>query len=199
MPASTTKKKAAVSGRKSPPPGTPASQTPEPLLGRSKTEIDQLMGSSLLAKGVLGIGGETEKAYQYDAGDFSLIIGFLDGIARYMAVTRSRGPLTPLSPAEMASALSLNAPATTWKKEVATVEYKKPSKSKKTERRTSRPTPPTTYFTHVTSDSKDKKRVVREMLGWTPGGQPYAFFYLPNLPGSFPVMPSEWGVQAALG
>jgi len=140
-----------------------------------------------------------DKAYQYGLGDFRLVVGYFDGLARYMAAHRARGPLVPLSPAELAAVLALNAPASQWEITLEEEPARKSGKSKKDSRRSAKGNPPTRYFTHVEKDPKEKNKVIREIFGWMPGDEPYAFFYLPSLGGSTPILPSEWGVQAALG
>ncbi len=164
------------------------------LLGSTKTEIDRLLGKSVMAPSVLGLRGE--KAWSYTQGDFEIVIGFLNDLARYSAVKRRRGPNTEFSPPELAGALSLNAPASLW-----TVETPEAPKKPAAQPRRKAATEPRfpSYFSYVEKDPKLKEKVIREVRGWMPGGKPYAFFFLPALNGELPLLVSEWGVAQALG
>lgn len=164
------------------------------LVGSTKAELDRLLGKPVMARTVLGLPGE--KAWSYPWGDFEIVVGFLNELARYNAVKRRRGPNTPLSPAELAGALALNAPASLWSMEVPEAPAKKtpePRRKMKVEE------PPTTYFSYVEKDPRVKEKMLRELQGWMPGNQPYAFFYQPALDGQPPLLVSEWGVNQALG
>lgn len=163
------------------------------LLGSSKAELDRLLGKPVMARNVVGLPGE--KAYLYRQGDFDIIVGFLRDVARYQAVVRTRGPQRALSPAELAGALALNAPASLWTTEIPSAPAKKTTPSR---RKSQIEAPPTTYFSYVEADPKVKGKVVRELRGWMPGTSPYAFFYLPAMDGEPPLLVSEWGVQQAL-
>ena len=164
------------------------------LLGSTKAELDRLLGKPVMARNVLGLPGE--KSWSYAQGDFEIVVGFLNDIARYTAVKRRRGPNTQLSPAELAGVLSLNAPASLWTVETPETP-KKPSAPARRKTATEPRVP--TYFSHVEKDPKVKEKVIREVRGWMPGGKPYAFFYLPALDGQPPLLVSEWGVDQALG
>lgn len=163
------------------------------LLGSKKSAIDALFGKPLMAKSLFGLPGE--KAWAYPWGDFEIVVGFLNDLARYTAVKRRRGPNTPLSPAELSGALALDAPASLW-----TVETPEtPTKKTADPRRKSRIEPrPTTYLSYVEKDGKAKDRILREIRGWMPGTEPYVFSYLPSLDGQPPLLVSEWGVAQAL-
>lgn len=163
------------------------------LLGSPKADLDKLFGKPVMARNILGLPGE--KAGTYSWGDFEIIVGFLNDLARYVAVKRRRGPNSPLTPAELAGALSLHAPASTWTIEIPDAPAKKTPEPR---RRTKIETPPTTYLSYVEKDPKAKDKVVREIRGWMPGNKPFAFFYLPALEGKPPVLASEWGVNQAL-
>ncbi len=164
------------------------------LLGSTKAELDRLLGKPVMAQNVLALPGE--KACSYPWGDFEVVVGFLNDLARYNAVKRRRGPNTPLSPAELAGALALNAPASLWSVEVPEVPVKK---SPEPRRKTKVEEKPAAYFSYVEKDPKVKEKVVRELRGWMPGNQPYAFFYQPSFDGQPPLLVSEWGVHQALG
>lgn len=164
------------------------------LLGSPKSEVDRLLGKSLLARNILGLSGE--KAWTYTQGDFEIIVGCLNDIARYCAIKRRKGPNTELSPAELDGALALNAPAGLWTKEIP----KAPKPRANPPRRKPATEPHfTTYLSYIERDPKAKDRILREIRGWMPGGKPYAFFFLPAWEGQPPVLASEWGVNQALG
>jgi len=164
------------------------------LLGSTKAELDRLLGKPVMARNVLGLPGE--KAWSYARGDFEIIVGFLNGVARYCAVKRRRGPNTALTAAELGGALALNAPASLWTIETPDVPVKKMQEPR---RKTKIETPPASYFTYVEKDPKVKDKVLHEIHGWMPGGKPYAFFTLPTLDGQPPLLVSEWGVHQTLG
>lgn len=164
------------------------------LLGSSKSEVDRLLGRPVMARSVLGLKGE--KAWAYGQGDFEILVGYLNDIARYCAMKRRRGPNTELTPAELAGALAFNAPASLWTIEIPDAP-KKPATPPR--RKPATESHPTSYLAYVERDPKAKDRVLREIRGWMPGGKPYAFFFLPALDGQPPILPSEWGVRQALG
>jgi hypothetical protein len=147
-----------------------------------------------MARNVFGLPGE--KAFSYSQGDFRIVVGFLNSLARYAAVVRDRGPNTKLTPAEIAGALALNAPPRLWN--IETPDAPKKS-SKPPRRKTATPPSPTTYFSYVEKSPKKTNLGTSEIHGWMPGTEPYAFFYLPHLDGQSPLLVSEWGVQQALG
>jgi hypothetical protein len=164
------------------------------ILGSTKTEVDRLLGRPTLGRGLTGAPGE--KTWAYAQGDFEILVGYLNAIARTMAVVRRRGPNTPLTAAELSGALALNAPASLWALEVPDAPAKKTPEPRRKPRIA---TSPTTYLSYVEKDPKAKDRVLREVRGWMPGTEPYVFFFLPSLDGQPPVLPSEWGVQQAIG
>lgn len=164
------------------------------LLGSTKAELDKLLGKPVMARNVFGRPGE--KAFSYSQGDFRVVVGFLHDIARYVAVLRDGGPNTSFSPAELAGALSLNAPASLWTIDVPDAPKKAPPPSR---RKSATPPRPTTYLTYVEPSTKKSDPVGTEIHGWMPGKEPYVFFYLPQLEGQPPLLVSEWGVQQALG
>lgn len=174
------------------------------MLGSTKAEVDRLLGTPLMAKNLLGLTHAGEKAYRYRQGSFDVVVGFLGGIARYMAVVRARGPQVPLSPSELSAALALNAPASEWVMEASPTPPKKTasstsaSKSSKSAVKGGRPVS-SVYLSHIERDPKAKDRVLREMFGWASASSPYAFFHLPALSGQPPVLPDEWAVHQALG
>ena len=58
-----------------------------------------------MARGLLGMTAQGEKAYGYPQPGDDIVVGFFDDVARYLAVIRSKGPMTGFSPAEMSSIL----------------------------------------------------------------------------------------------
>lgn len=169
------------------------------LLGSTKEEIDRLLGKPIMHPNLLGLNHAKEKTFAYPQGAFDVVVGYFGDVARTMAVVRKKGPLVPLTPAELSSALALNAPATLWTIETAAIPTPKPrtSKTKQTPAK-SKPRGPTTYFSYVERDPKIKDKVTRELFGFMPGNAPYAFFYLPVLEGHPHVLPSEWAVDNKL-
>lgn len=169
------------------------------LLGSNKSEVDRLLGKPVMARNVLGLGPTGEKAYLYPQGDFDVLVGFFGDIARYMAVSRKKGPQVALSPAEVSSALALNAPAALWTIEQA--DPPPPAKAVKGKKTPVKifPKGPTAYFAYAERDPKIKDTVTREIFGFAPANAPYAFFYLPVLANHPPILPSEWGVDQKLG
>lgn len=164
------------------------------LLGSTKTELDRLLGKPVMARNLFSLPGE--KAFSYPQGDFRVVVGFLQDLARYAAVVRDGGPNKSFTPAELAGALALNAPASLW-----TIET--PDAPKKaapaTRRKSATPPEPTSYFTYVEPSTKKNSPVQTEIHGWMPSGEPYAFFYLPHLDDQPPLLVSEWGVHQGLG
>jgi hypothetical protein len=164
------------------------------LLGSTKPEIDRLLGKPLMARNVFGLTGE--KAFKYRQGDFDVVVGYLNDIARYCATVRQGGPVKELSPSELSIVLSLNAPAALWTIEVSEAPAKTSAKGKAV--RTTQPLR-TTYLSYVERDPKLKDKVLREIHGWMPARKGYAFFCLPAMEGHPPLLASEWAVNQALG
>ena len=164
------------------------------LLGSTKPETDRFLGKPVMARNIFGLPGE--KAFKYRQGDFDVVVGFLNDLARYCASVRRSGPLKELSPPELSMVLSLNAPAALWSLEVSAAPAKITSKGKST-----RGTQPlrTTYLRYVERDPNIKEKVVCEIVGWMPARKAYAFFCLPALEGQAPLLATEWAVNQALG
>jgi hypothetical protein len=171
------------------------------ILGAKKPEVDRLLGKPVLSPNLLGLNHSGEKAFAYPQGAFEIVVGYLNDIARYVALVRKRGPMVALTPSELSAALTLNAPAALWTLETPSAPAPKPttSKSKKTPSKIKTGAGPTTYLTYTERDPKVKDRVTKELFGWVPGASPYAFFYLPNLEGQLPIIPSEWALDQKLG
>jgi hypothetical protein len=167
------------------------------LLTSNKSDIDRLLGKPLMSRNIFGLAGE--RAFKYRQGDFDIVVGFLNEVARYCASVRRSGPLKELSPSELAIVLSLNAPAALWTVEMSEA----PAKAARTTARgrAAKSTPPlrTTYLRYVERDPKIKDKVLFEIQGWMPARKAYAFFCLPAMDGQPPLLASEWAVNQALG
>ncbi|HEY5743389.1 MAG TPA: hypothetical protein VIS99_12700 [Terrimicrobiaceae bacterium] len=162
------------------------------LLGSKKTDIDQLLGQPLMARNVVGLVGE--KAFKYRQGDFDIVVGYLNELARYCAAVRRSGPVRELSSSELSVVLSLNAPAALWTVEVPESAVKTTTKGKPR----STPSQQTTRLQYVGRDPKVKEKVLCEIYGWMPARKGYAFFCLPAMDGQPPLLASEWAVNQAL-
>ena len=143
---------------------------------------------------VLGL-NKAEEARQHDFGACTLIVGYINGIARYLAVLKKSGPLTPFSIGELEGVMNLVAPSSLWKETTAAKEPEavRPANSR---RRTTKPSRPTRHFRYVEKEPKSET-VKFEVLAWLPGEKPYAFCYIPA--GTPPIFATEYQVQAALG
>jgi len=142
-----------------------------------------------MARGLLGMTAQGEKAYAYPQAGDDIVVGFFDDVARYLAVIRERGPKSGFSPAEMSSILALNAPADRWQAE--TVAPAAPAKSSKAPRKTVSPAPPSTYYSLSENGS--------QIVGWQPGDKPFVFFLLPSYPGQQHILLNEWQIERAVG
>jgi hypothetical protein len=69
------------------------------LLRATKPETDRFLGKPLMARNIFGLPGE--KAFKYRQGDFDVVVGFLNDIARYCASVRRSGPLKEFSSPEL--------------------------------------------------------------------------------------------------
>ena len=165
------------------------------LLGSTKPEIDRFLGKPVMARNIFGLTGE--RAFKYRQGDFDVVVGFLNDLARYCASVRRSGPLKELSPAELSMVLSLNAPAALWSVEVSEAPAKSASKGRST-KAASQPLR-TTYLRYVERDPNIKEKIVCEIVGWMPARKAYAFFCLPARDGQPPLLATEWAVNQALG
>ena len=140
-----------------------------------------------MARGLLGMTAQGEKAYSYPQAGDDIVVGFFDDVARYLAVIRTKGPKTGFSPGEMSSILALNGPPDSWNSETATTASK-PSKPAK------KAVPSETPATYYSLSEKD-----RQIIGWQPGDKPFVFFLLPSYPDQPHILLNEWQVERAIG
>ena len=172
------------------------------LLGSDKASIDRRLGKPVMAQNVLGMAHAGEKAWLYRHGAFEIIIGYFNDIARYLVVRRTSGPRVPLAPSELAAALAINAPASLWVIEQGAIpeppRTAAESRRKKTPAKLN-PAGPTTYFTYVENNGGPKGAVTRELFGFMPSDEAFAFFSLPVLEDQPPLISSEWEVRQKLG
>ena len=161
------------------------------VLGSNKQTVDALLGGPVMARGLLGMTAQGEKAYAYPQPGDDITVGFFDDVARYLAVVRTDGPMTGFSPAEMSSILALNGPPDLWKSEQAAATA---STARATTKPVKKPVPdgqPTTYYSLSDKD--------RQIIGWQPGDKPFVFFLLPSYPGQPSILLNEWQVARAIG
>ena len=159
------------------------------LLGANKASVEALLGRPVMARSLLGMTAQGEKACAYPQAGDDVIVGFFDDVARYLAVVRKRGPRTGFSPAEMASILALNGAPADWKAEKPVRTQAKTSQAAK---KTAPPDQnPTTYFSLSGND--------RHVIGWQPGDKPFVFFLLPAYPGQPHLLLNEWQIARAIG
>ena len=157
------------------------------VLGSSKRTVDAMLGSPVMARDLLGMSAQGEKAYSYPQAGDDIVVGFFDDVARYLAVIRSKGPKTGFSPGEMSSILALNGPPDSWKSEqvTASATVAKPAK---------KPAPAAQPSTYYSLSDKD-----RQIIGWQPGDKPFVFFLLPTYPNQPHILLNEWQVERAIG
>jgi hypothetical protein len=167
--------------------GAPAPSAAPVVLGSNKQTVDALLGSPVMAMGLLGMTAQGEKAYAYPQAGDDIIVGFFGDVARYLAVTRAKGPKTGFSPGEMASILALNGPPDLWKSEQSQVADGKPSKPT---RKTLSSDSPSTYYSLTDKD--------RQIIGWQPADKPFVFFLLPSYPNQPHILLNEWQVGRSL-
>ena len=129
-----------------------------------------------MARALLGMTGQGEKAYAYAQAGDQLIVGFFHDVARYLAVVRKSGPKTPFSSAETASILALNGSPALWKSEPAAPRTPPASKPAKVGKKSISPERPTTYYSLSLPG--------RDIVGWQPGDKPFLFFLLPRTAGT---------------
>jgi hypothetical protein len=180
----------------------PGSLLKSMVLGSNKASVDVRLGKPVMAQNVLGMTHAGEKAWLYRHGAFDILVGFFHDIARYLVVRRTSGPQLPLAPSELAAALALNAPASQWVIEQGALP--EPPKTAAAARKKKTPAKinpggPTTYFTYVETNPKDKNSVTRELFGFMPADEAFAFFSLPVLDDQPPLISSEWAVKQKLG
>ncbi len=159
------------------------------MLGSNKEAVDALLGQSVMARSLLEMTAQGEKAYCYPQAGDDIVVGFFSDVARYLAVIRKRGPQSGFSPAEMSSILALNGAPADWKmeKDVSPTQ----AKTSKVVRKTTAPELPSTYFSF--SDPG------RDLVGWQPGEKSFVFFLLPAYPGQPHILLNEWQVARAVG
>ncbi|MEI6070202.1 MAG: hypothetical protein WCS31_00300 [Verrucomicrobiae bacterium] len=165
------------------PPAGPA------VLGSSKASVDALLGRPVMARSLLGMTAQGEKAYSYSQAGDDIVVGFFDDVARYLAVIRKSGSKPGFSPAEMASILALNGAPADWKSEKS--EDPAQAKTTKVPKKTISPAQPATYFSFSDKD--------RDVIGWQPGDKPFVFFLLPSYPGQPHILLNEWQIARAIG
>jgi hypothetical protein len=163
------------------------------LLEKPET-IEAIFGKSAPHRMVLGF-NRIEQARQYPLGASTLVVGYINGIARYLAVLKKDGPKTPFTVVELEGVLNLVAPSSLWKETTAPKEpvAVRPANPR---RRTTKPSQPTRYFKYVDKDAKSNA-VNFEVLAWLPGEDAYAFCYIPS--GTPPLFVTEHQVHNALG
>jgi len=164
------------------------------ILLENAATIEKLIGKSAPHRMILGL-NKIEEARQYDFGACTLIVGYVADRARYLAVLKKNGPLTPFSVGELEGILNLVAPSSLWKETLAAKEPDaiRPANPR---RRTAKPSRSTRYFKYVEKDPKTEI-VKLEVLAWLPGEEPYAFCYIPaGLP---PLFATEYQVHTVLG
>lgn len=159
------------------------------VLGSNKQTVDALLGRPVMARGLLGMTSQGEKAYAYPQAGDDIVVGFFGEVARYLAVLRAKGPKTGFSPGEMASILALNGPPDLWESEQREVATPKPSKPPA--RKTIPDKLPSTYYSLSNND--------RQLIGWQPGDKPFVFFLLPSYPGQPQILLNEWQIEIAIG
>lgn len=167
-----------------------APSTAPVVLGSNKQTVDALLGSPVMARGLLGMTAQGEKACAYPQPGDDVVVGFFDDVARYLAVVRSNGPMTGFSPAEMSSILSLNGPPDLWKSEQSQDDAPG-TKTSKPVKKTIPSGPPSTYYSLSDKD--------RQIIGWQPGNKPFVFFLLPSYPGQPSILLNEWQIASAIG
>jgi hypothetical protein len=163
------------------------------LLEKAAT-IEALLGKSAPHRMILGL-NRIEEARKYDLGACALIVGYVHKIARYLAVLKKSGPLTPFSIGELEGVLNLVAPSSLWK-ETTVAREPEAVRPANPRRRTTKPPRPTRYFKYVEKEPKTQT-VKFEVLAWLPGNEPYAFCYIPT--GNPPIFVTEHQVQTSLG
>jgi len=168
--------------------GAPAPSATPAVLGSNKQTVDALLGSPVMARGLLGMSAQGEKAYSYPQAGDDVVVGFFDDVARYIAVIRAKGPKTGFSPGEMTSILALNGPPDSWKSEQSQAAAGKPSKPTK---KTVPSESPATYYSLSDKD--------RQIIGWQPGNKPFVFFLLPSYHNQPHLLLNEWQVERAIG
>jgi hypothetical protein len=163
------------------------------LLLKDAASIEKSLGKSAPHRMVLGL-NKIEKSRQYDFGACTLIVGYINDLARYLVVRKKAGPLTPFAFGEFEGILNLVAPSSLWKE---TVVGKEPEaiRPNNPRRRTSKPDRPTRFFKYVEKEPKSGD-IKFEILAWLPGRDPWAFCYLPG--GEPPLFVTEYQVQSAL-
>lgn len=163
------------------------------LLLKDAPSMEKSLGKSAPHRMLLGM-NKVEEARQYDFGACTLIAGYINDVARYLAVLKKTGPLTPFSPGEFEGVLNLVAPSSLWK-ETPIAKEPEAVRPANPRRRTSKPDRPTRFFKYVEKEPKSDS-VKFEVLAWLPGGDPYAFCYLPA--GEPPLFVTEYQIQSAL-
>lgn len=88
------------------------------LLTQSKQQVDQQFGSSTPASNLIGGFFDGEQAFQYDLGQFQVIVGFYQNIARYACFTKATLADQAFTPIDVTTCLMMiDAPAD-WKSSV---------------------------------------------------------------------------------
>ena len=163
------------------------------LLGSTKTETDEFLGKPVMARNIFGLTGK--EPIKYRQGDFDVVVGFLNDLARYCASVRRSGPLKELSPPELSMVLSLNAPAALWSVEA----FRSAREDRCQGQIDPKATQPlrTTYLRYVERDPNMKEKVVCEIVGWMPATEGIRIF-LPSRPGGA-ASPARYGMGGKSG
>lgn len=164
------------------------------ILLKDAATIEKTFGKSAPHRMILGL-NRVEEVRQHGLGDCTLIVGYVGAIARYLAVLKTSGPLTPFSIGEFEGVMNLVAPSSLWK-ETPSAKETEAIRPVNPRRRTSKPDRPTRYFKYVEKEPKSEL-VKFEVLAWLPGEEPYAFCYIPA--GQPPLFATEYQVKSVLG
>jgi hypothetical protein len=148
------------------------------ILTKSKQEVDQQFGMPVMASNLIGGGDffKGEKAYEYDVGDFRVVVGFYKDIGRYACFRKQSLADQAFAPEDVESSLMLIAPASQWKS--STDSNPASSGDKKTFTIGSTGTT-SQYQTTI----KDLGGNDVDVLAWHRTTKPYVFAYCPLLPG----------------
>lgn len=85
------------------------------LLTQAKQDVDAQFGLPVMADNLIDDNNfQGEEAYEYDVGDFQVIVGFYKNIGRYACFTKQSGAILQFAPEDVEACLMLIAPLDQW-------------------------------------------------------------------------------------
>ena len=168
------------------------------ILLKEKPEIDALLGRPTTAPVLMEMCGPPhgERAWEYRVGAYRIVVGYLDGVARYLTARKAAGGA--LSTGDVLSVLSAELGGGTWTIEPPFEESKPaPKTTTKTQRTRRTPEARVRYYRAQRKDARGAD-VQANYLGWTRAAKATLFLCTPYTKGRAPLFVDEAAIEGKL-